>query len=66
MVTVNTYADTVNKFHLHYTTQQPNIMILQGHWKHDSIYVRMNKVDLSSFRLISRGFHMINEIPYNR
>lgn len=65
-ITANTYADTVNKFQLHYTIQQPNVMILQGRWKQDSIYVRMHKIDLNSFRLIGRGFHMINELPYNR
>jgi hypothetical protein len=66
IITANTYADTIHKFYLHYTIQKPNVMILQGRWKHDSIYVRLNKVDLSSFRLISRGFHFINEVPYNK
>ena len=65
-VTATTYTDTTHKFFLHYTFLKPNIMILQGHWKQDSISVRMHKVDLKSFRLISRGFHMINEFPYNR
>jgi len=65
-VTVNTYADTVHKFYLHYTIQKPDVMILRGQWKQDSVYVRMHKIDLNSFRLISRGFHMINEVPYNR
>jgi len=66
IVAVSTHADTAHQFYLHYTIQKPNVMVLQGQWKHDSIYVRMHKIDLNSFRLISRGFHMINEVPYNK
>ena len=66
MITGNTYADTVHKFYLHYTLPEPGVMILQGDWKNDRVFIRMHKIDLKSFRLISRGFHMINEVPYNR
>ena len=65
-VTSHTAADTVHKFYLNYTLQKPDIMILKGQWKNDSIYVRVRKIDLNSFLLRSRGFHMINEVPYNR
>lgn len=66
IVSVNAYGDTVHKIHLSYAFPKPDLMILQGKWKHDSIYVRMHKIDVNKFRLISRGFHMINEVPYNR
>ncbi|HVW98139.1 MAG TPA: DoxX family protein [Mucilaginibacter sp.] len=62
----NSYADTAAKFHLTYTTPKPDVMELRGTWKKDSIYVRMHKVDPNSFRLMGRGFHWINEYPFNR
>lgn len=65
-IVASTYADTVNKYHLTYTLEKPDIMILKGTWKKDSIYVKMRKVDPKSFRLINRGFHWVNEFPYNR
>ena len=66
IIAVTTNADTAHQFYLHYTMLKPDIMILEGQWKRDTIYVRLHKVDLNSFRLISRGFHMINEVPYNK
>jgi len=65
-ITANTYADTVNKYHLAYSTPKPDILILKGMWKKDSVNITMRKADPNSFRLISRGFHWINEFPYNR
>ncbi|MDO3641757.1 hypothetical protein [Mucilaginibacter sp. L3T2-6] len=66
IVTVHTAADTVNRFSVRYNLEKPGVLVLQGRWKNDSIKVRLKKVDLAKFRLISRGFHMINETPYNR
>ncbi|MES2110828.1 MAG: hypothetical protein V4577_18875 [Bacteroidota bacterium] len=53
------------RFDFGYMTQGDGL-VLVGRWKGDSIIVRMHKVDLNNFRLINRGFHMINEGPYNR
>jgi hypothetical protein len=61
-----TNADTVHKFYLKYTLQKPDIMILKGMWKKDSIYVRLRKMDPNNFPLLQRGFHLINEYPNNR
>lgn len=66
IIVANTYADTIHKFYLHYTLPKPDVMILQGQWQNGPVYIRMHKIDLNSFRLISRGFHMVNEVPYNR
>lgn len=65
-IVANTYADTVNKYHLTYATPAPDVLILKGNWKKDSINVTLRKIDATKFRLISRGFHWVNEQPYNR
>ncbi|MEP6611546.1 MAG: hypothetical protein ABJA76_06665 [Mucilaginibacter sp.] len=65
-IVANTYADTVNKYHLTYATLSPGVLILKGNWKKDSINVTLRKIDATKFRLINRGFHWINELPYNK
>ena len=65
-IVAGTYADTVHKFNLIYTTPKPGIMELKGTWKKDSIFVRMRKMDANNFPLLKRGFHWVNEFPFNR
>jgi len=65
-ITANTYADTVHKFHLKYAFQKPDIMTLSGTWKKDSVYIRLHKLDPKNFLLLKRGFHWVNEFPFNR
>jgi hypothetical protein len=41
-------------------------LILAGALNGDAIRVQIRKIDSSNFLLVNRGFHWINEIPYNR
>ncbi len=43
-----------------------NLMVLSGNYQGDSVYAVMKKKDLSEYTLMNRGFHWINEYPYNR
>jgi len=65
-ITANTYADTVHKFQLKYALQKPDIMTLTGVWKKDSVNIRLHKLDPKTFLLLNRGFHWVNETPFNR
>jgi len=65
-ITAYTYADTVHKFNLTYTVQKPDIMVLNGQWKKDSVRVKLRRLDPNKFKLVSRGFHWVNEYPLNR
>jgi len=65
-ITASTYADTTTKYHLTYTTPKPGVMELKGTWKKDSIFVRLHKIDGNNFPLMKRGFHWVNEFPFNR
>lgn len=60
------YSDTAHKSTLHYKLSDSAHYILNGKLKDDSVYIVMKKVDLNKLRLINRGFHWINEYPYNR
>jgi hypothetical protein len=61
-----TYSDTLDKSTLHYYNPDLTHLILTGKLKDDSVYIVMQKLDLNKLRLINRGFHWINEYPYNR
>ncbi|MEP7256357.1 MAG: DoxX family protein [Ferruginibacter sp.] len=57
--------DTLNKMNFNYT-KDSEFLILSGRIKNDSMYMRLKKYDEKKFRLMNRGFHWINEYPYNR
>ncbi len=58
-------ADSLNKSSLLYQADSTSL-VLSGQIKADSIYIRLRKFDVNKFRLVSRGYHWINEYPYNR
>ena len=63
---INSQADTIHKFTLNYSLMKPDILILKGAWKKDSIKVKLVKYDMKKYRLLNRGFRWVNEYPYSR
>ncbi|MEP7141407.1 MAG: DoxX family protein [Ferruginibacter sp.] len=57
--------DTLHKTTFKYIADT-STLILTGKMKDDSIYMRFRRYDINKFRLMNRGFHWINEYPYNR
>lgn len=51
---------------LHYERPEPGLLVLRGRWQGADLEVRLRERDLSSIELIGRGYHWINEVPYNR
>jgi hypothetical protein len=54
------------KYPLAYSRSDPDRLLLEGKLEGDSLSVRLRKRDTSRFPLASRGFHWINEFPFNR
>ena len=54
------------KYELDYKFPSDSQMILSGLYEGDSIYAVMKKKNLNDYLLLNRGFHWINEYPYNR
>ncbi len=65
-VKVSEFSDQDDKSILDYSNPDSTHLILTGKIKEDSVYIEMKKVDIKNMRLIKRGFHWINEYPYNR
>ena len=71
-------VDTVlNKIGTYVTTDNSNAasfsyikdgdyLLLNGKVGNDSVFIKLKRFDEKNFRLMSRGFHWINEYPYNR
>lgn len=64
-VSLNSYVDTLRKSILSYKIDG-SWLTLTGGLFDDSVYIRLNKYDAQSFNLMNRGFHWINEYPFNR
>jgi hypothetical protein len=64
-ITLNTF-DRNNYFALDYTIIKPDTLLLKGEWKKDTLQIRLVRYNLNKFLLNNRGFHWINEAPFNR
>ena len=60
------YDDTTKKSNFIYSFPGNNILLLTGKLNNDSVTIQMKKFDLNNFRLVNRGFHWVNEYPFNR
>ena len=49
-----------------YTKPDPNHLVLTGMLGSDSIVTRLRRLDENRFLLINRGFHWVQELPFNR
>jgi len=65
-IEIFSYNDTTKKSNLVYSFSQKNILLLTGKLDSNSVVIKMRKYDFKNFRLINRGFHWVNEYPYNR
>ena len=60
------YTDTTKKSNFLYSFPAKDILLLSGKLDDDSVIIEMRKYDLNNFRLVNRGFHWVNEYPFNR
>ncbi|MGA8597525.1 MAG: hypothetical protein WB676_22650 [Bryobacteraceae bacterium] len=49
-----------------YSRSDAEHIVLEGNLGPDRLSVRLRRFDLSNYLLVSRGFHWINEFPFNR
>lgn len=59
-------ADSSVKNQFAYYFPDKDHLEMRGSWKGDSLYVRLKVYDLNKFLLVNRGYHWINEYPFNR
>lgn len=59
-------TDTLHKLMFTYSYIGKDSLYLQGKFRDDSLAILLAKFDRSQFILANRGFHFINEAPYQR
>lgn len=65
-ITANLQSDTLHKYQLSYKQLNDTTLNLKGVFVKDTIDYTFGKVNMKSFRLINRGFHWVNEYPFNK
>ena len=60
------YKDETWKSAFSYTEPGPGLLTMEGTMDGKKVQVRLHRLDPSKFLLVSRGFHWINERPFNR
>jgi hypothetical protein len=58
-------SDTLKKSLFKYIVEPP-YLTLTGKIETDSVFIRLKRFDENRFRLVNRGFHWVNEYPFNR
>jgi hypothetical protein len=64
-VTISGDPDKSKKNVFAYSRPDPEHVVLQG-TLNDPLVIRLKRIDPSTFLLVNRGFHWINERPFNR
>jgi hypothetical protein len=65
-ITLTVASDKTRKNVFTYSWPDPNHLVLAGLLINDTLAVKLRKTDPSKFLLVNRGFHWINERPFNR
>jgi hypothetical protein len=58
--------DKSRKFALSWSRPDADHLTLEGTLANGALSVRLRKIDPATYRLLSRGYHWINEFPFNR
>lgn len=65
-ITMYTTTDTLNKANLLYAFPDSNRLSVKGIWQGDTLDITFSRREEADFLLANRGFHWINEVPFNR
>jgi hypothetical protein len=65
-LTITDLRDPKKETVLSYRRPEPKVLTLEGTFEGKKLRARLRRIDESEFLLISRGFHWINERPFNR
>ena len=66
MLTLTPRKDSTSHFVLSYVRPDSAHLRVEGTWAADTLRVEMDRRDERDFLLMNRGFHWINEDPFNR
>lgn len=65
-ITINARGDGQKKATLAYTQPAADRLTLDGSMEGHKVHMEMKLYDTSKFLMVSRGFHWVNPVPFNR
>jgi hypothetical protein len=65
-VALSAAGNKSSKSTLAYARPDADRVVLQGTLGSDAVAIRLRRIYTSKFLLVNRGFHWINELPFNR
>jgi len=65
-IIMTSYKDSTESYRFTYTVLPDNRYALSGVCRSDSIFATFKRKQKTDYQLVNRGFHWINESPYNR
>lgn len=63
---LTSFKDETLKSTFSYKEPKPGLLVMEGALDGKKIQARLHRADMSKFLLVNRGFHWINERPFNR
>ena len=64
-IAMTSTRDSTNVYNFNFVLKD-STLVFDGFWKQDTLKLKMDEFDLTKFRLTNRGFHWVNEYPFNR
>ena len=64
-IAMTSTRDSTNVYNFSFVFKD-STLLFDGFWKQDTLKLKMDEFDLTKFRLTNRGFHWVNEYPFNR
>jgi hypothetical protein len=65
-IVMTSYKDSAEKYRFTYRALPDNRFVFSGVCRSDSIFATFKRKQKTDYLLVNRGFHWINETPYNR
>jgi len=65
-IIMTSYKDSTESYRFTYSVLPDNRFAISGVCKSDSIFATFKRKQKTDYELVNRGFHWINESPYNR
>ncbi len=62
----NRFGDTTNVYDMRFSRNDSILLSLEGIYQGDTLSMTFKHIDPEEFLLVNRGFHWVNEFPFNR
>lgn len=66
LITIGSYKDTTKKYVFNYTLSKDSVLRLSGKGPSGDMSATLKRFDEKKFLLMKRGFHLVNEFPFNK